>query len=75
VRLNNMGGNGNGQSVVANDGSLQEISYTTGIDSIELAEGGLRVNQIQRDGGNRFNGSGYIDFTHILGSGAISGRT
>jgi hypothetical protein len=64
VRLNNMDGNGNGQSVVANDGSLQEISYTTGIDTIELAEGGIRVNQLPRDGGNRFNGSTYVDFTH-----------
>jgi hypothetical protein len=64
VRLNNMDGNGNGQSVVANDGSLQEISYTTGIDTIELAEGGIRVNQLPRDGGNRFNGSAYFDFTH-----------
>jgi hypothetical protein len=64
VRLNNMDGNGNGQSVVANDGSLQEISYTTGIDTIELAEGGIRVNQLPRDGGNRFNGSGYFDITH-----------
>ncbi|HUR35129.1 MAG TPA: carboxypeptidase regulatory-like domain-containing protein [Vicinamibacterales bacterium] len=64
VRLNNMDGNGNGQSVVANDGSLQEISYTTGIDTIELAEGGIRVNQVPRDGGNRLNGSAYADFTH-----------
>lgn len=64
VRLNNMDGNGNGQSVVANDGSLTEISYTTGIDTIELAEGGIRVNQLPRDGGNRFNGSAYVDFTH-----------
>jgi hypothetical protein len=64
VRLNNMDGNGNGQSVVANDGSLQEISYTTGIDTIELAEGGIRVNQVPRDGGNKLNGAAYADFTH-----------
>ena len=64
VRLNNMDGNGNGQSVVANDGSLQEIAYTTGIDTIDLAEGGIRVNQVPRDGGNTFNGSAYVDFTH-----------
>ena len=64
VRLNNMDGNGNGQSVVANDGSLQEIAYTTGIDTIDLAEGGIRVNQVPRDGGNTFNGSVYADFTH-----------
>lgn len=64
VRLNNMDGNGNGQSVVANDGSLQEIAYTTGIDTIDLAEGGIRVNQVPRDGGNTFNGSAYVDFTY-----------
>lgn len=64
VRLNNMDGNGNGQSVVANDGSLVEISYTTGIDTVDLAEGGIRVNQVPRDGGNTFNGSLYADFTH-----------
>ncbi len=64
VRLNNMDGNGNGQSVVANDGSLQEIAYTTGIDTVDLAEGGIRVNQVPRDGGNTFNGSMYADFTH-----------
>src|SRR4029079_126205 len=40
-----------------NDGSFQEVSYTTGADSAEMGQGGLRINMIPREGGNSFRGS------------------
>jgi hypothetical protein len=40
-----------------NDGSFQEVSYTTGADSAEMGQGGLRINMIPKEGGNTFRGS------------------
>src|SRR5262245_15040056 len=40
-----------------NDGSFQEVSYSTGADSIEMGQGGLRINMVPKDGGNSFKGS------------------
>jgi len=40
-----------------NDGSFQEVSYTTGADSAEMGQGGLRINMVPKEGGNTFRGS------------------
>ncbi len=47
-----------------NDASTQELSYEFGAISAEVAGGGVRVNIIPKDGGNRFSGSGFINFAN-----------
>ena len=56
MRLNNLCANGAYSGVYWNDGSWEQISYVTGADSAEMAQGGIRVNMIPRDGGNTFRG-------------------
>src|SRR5882672_803531 len=56
MRLNNLCANGAYSGVYWNDGSFQEFSYVTGADSAEMGQGGMRVNLVPRDGGNRFHG-------------------
>ena len=55
MRLNNLCANGAYSGVYWNDGSLQEISYVTGADSVEMGQGGVRINMVPRDGGNAFH--------------------
>lgn len=64
LRLNNLCANGAYSGVYWNDGSFQEISYVTGADSAEMGQGGIRVNMVPREGGNRFHGSVFGNFTH-----------
>jgi hypothetical protein len=40
-----------------NDASIQEVTFTTGAESAEMQNGGLRINSTPKDGGNRFSGS------------------
>jgi len=47
-----------------NDASTQELSYEFGAISAEVAGGGVRVNIIPKDGGNRFSGSGFLNFAN-----------
>ncbi|HET6958756.1 MAG TPA: carboxypeptidase regulatory-like domain-containing protein, partial [Vicinamibacterales bacterium] len=47
-----------------NDASTQELSYEFGAISAEVAGGGVRVNIIPKDGGNRFSGSGFFNFAN-----------
>ena len=47
-----------------NDQSTQELSYEFGAISAEVAGGGVRVNIIPKDGGNRFSGSGFLNFAN-----------
>src|SRR5262249_9233205 len=54
LRLNNLCANGAYSGVYWNDQSLQEFSYVTGADSAEMGQGGVRVNMVPKDGGNRF---------------------
>jgi len=56
LRLNNLEANGSYSGVYWNDGSFQELSYVTGADSAEMAQGGVRINMVPRDGGNTFRG-------------------
>ncbi|HEY7185035.1 MAG TPA: carboxypeptidase regulatory-like domain-containing protein [Vicinamibacterales bacterium] len=57
MRLNNLEANGSYSGVYWNDGSFQEFSYVTGADSAEMAQGGVRINLVPRDGGNTFRGA------------------
>jgi hypothetical protein len=56
LRLNNLCANGQFSGVYWNDQSFQEISYVTGADSVEMGQGGMRVNMVPKDGGNTFHG-------------------
>jgi hypothetical protein len=56
MRLNLLEGNGQYSGIYLNDGMAQEISYDTGAQNAEVAQGGLRVNMIPREGGNRYSG-------------------
>jgi hypothetical protein len=47
-----------------NDASTQELSYEFGAISAETAGGGVRVNIIPKEGGNRFSGSGFFNFAN-----------
>lgn len=47
-----------------NDASTQELSYEFGAISAEVAGGGVRVNIIPKDGGNRFSGSAFFNFAN-----------
>jgi hypothetical protein len=63
MRLNNLCGSGQYSGNYWNDGMFQEISYSTGADSAEMGQGGLRINMIPRDGGNTFRGSLFTNYT------------
>ena len=63
LRLNNLCASGQFSGVYWNDGSFQEISYVTGADSAEMAQGGIRINMVPRDGGNQFHGSVVGNYT------------
>src|SRR5262249_50282941 len=47
-----------------NDASTQELSYEFGAISSEVSGGGVRVNIIPKEGGNRFSGSGFGNFSN-----------
>ena len=57
-------GAGGGTSFYVNDASAQELVYTSGAESAEMAHSGLYVDLVPKDGGNRFNGYLFADFTH-----------
>jgi hypothetical protein len=56
MRINLLEGDGQFSGIYLNDGMAQEISYETGAMNAEVAQGGLRVNMIPREGGNTFSG-------------------
>ena len=45
-----------------NDAAAQEISFETGAISAETSSGGVRVNIVPREGGNKFTGSFFGNF-------------
>src|SRR5262245_36540989 len=63
MRLNNLEANGAYSGVYWNDGSFQELSYVTGADSADMAQGGVRINMVPRDGGNSFRGNVLGNYT------------
>src|SRR5262245_10566073 len=63
MRQNNMSSVGEFSEIYWNDGMFQEISYITGADSAEVGNNGIRINMIPRDGGNRFRGTLFTNYT------------
>ncbi len=57
LRVNNLCGNGQYSGFYMNDASIQEVTFTTGAESAEMQNGGLRINSTPRDGGNTFSGT------------------
>jgi hypothetical protein len=57
MRINTLCGQGQYSGFYLNDASAQEITYLTGAESAEVMSGGLRINVIPKDGGNRFAGT------------------
>jgi hypothetical protein len=60
----NMACNYSCTGISTNDASTQELSYEFGAISAEVAGGGVRVNIIPKDGGNRFSGSSFFNFAN-----------
>ena len=56
MMVNGLQGDGQVQSYF-NDAMSQEVSYQTSSIGAETSAGGVRLNMIPRDGGNRFNGN------------------
>jgi hypothetical protein len=57
LMIANMACNYSCVGISTNDASTQELSYEFGAISAETAGGGVRVNVIPKEGGNRFSGS------------------
>jgi hypothetical protein len=64
LMLANMACNYSCTGLSTNDASTQELSYEFGAISAETAGGGVRVNIIPKEGGNRFSGSGFFNFAN-----------
>jgi hypothetical protein len=60
----NMACNYSCTGISTNDASTEELSYEFGAISAEVAGGGVRVNIIPKDGGNRFSGSGFFNYSN-----------
>jgi hypothetical protein len=60
LRVNNLCGSGQYSGFYMNDGAIQELSYLTGAESAEIQSSGIRVNQVPKDGGNRFSGNFFL---------------
>ncbi len=66
MRVNNLCGSGQYSGFYMNDAAIEEVTYTTGAESAEMPNGGLRINSTPKDGGNTFAGT---FFTYGAGSG------
>ena len=64
--LGNLAGanTGGGTSFYVNDSGAQELVYSSGADSAEMAFPGLYIDMVPKDGGNRFSGVVFGDFTY-----------
>jgi hypothetical protein len=64
--LGNLAGanTGAGTSFYINDAIAQELSYSSGADSAEMGNPGLYIDLVPKDGGNRFSGTVFFDYTH-----------
>ena len=50
--------------ISTNDASTEELSYEFGAISAEVGGGGVRVNIIPREGGNRFSGTAFLNYAN-----------
>lgn len=66
MRVNNLCGSGQYSGFYMNDAAIEEVTFTTGAESAEIQNGGLRINSTPKDGGNRFSGT---FFAYGAGSG------
>ncbi|HYE89309.1 MAG TPA: TonB-dependent receptor [Vicinamibacterales bacterium] len=66
LRVNNLCGSGQFSGFYMNDAAIEEVTYTTGAESAEMQNGGLRINSTPKDGGNTFAGT---FFAYGAGSG------
>ena len=66
MRVNNLCGSGQYSGFYMNDAAIQEVTFTTGAESAEMQNGGLRINSTPKDGGNTFSGT---FFAYGAGSG------
>lgn len=66
MRVNNLCGSGQFSGFYMNDAAIEEVTFTTGAESAEMQNGGLRVNSTPKDGGNKFSGT---LFAYGAGSG------
>jgi Carboxypeptidase regulatory-like domain len=57
VSLSTMIGGGWGGGAIPNASGIAEMAFDTAAVNAELATGGVRINFIPRDGGNRFSGT------------------
>jgi hypothetical protein len=64
LMLANMACNYSCTGLSTNDASTQELSYEFGAISAETSGGGVRVNIIPKEGGNRYSGSGFFNFAN-----------
>jgi hypothetical protein len=55
---------GAGTSFYVNDAIAQELAYSSGADSAEMGNPGLYIDFVPKDGGNRFSGTAFFDYTH-----------
>lgn len=62
LRVNNLCGSGQFSGFYMNDAAIQELNYLTGAESAEVQSSGIRVNQVPKDGGNRFSGSFFAQY-------------
>jgi len=69
MRVNNLCGSGQYSGFYMNDAAIEEVTFTTGAESAEMQNGGLRINSTPKDGGNRFSGT---FFAYGAGSGLQS---
>jgi carboxypeptidase family protein len=61
LRVNNLCGSGQYSGFYMNDAAMQELTYLTGSESAEVQSSGIRVNQVPKDGGNKFSGSLFVE--------------
>jgi hypothetical protein len=66
LRVNNLCGSGQYSGFYMNDAAIEEVTFTTGAESAEMQNGGLRINSTPKDGGNKFSGT---FFAYGAGSG------
>ena len=64
LMIANMACNYSCTGVSTNDASTQELSYEFGAISAEVAGGGVRVNIIPSEGGNKFSGLAFVNFAN-----------
>ena len=56
--------NGDRGIAVPNPGMASEVTVDTSGMSAEQSQGGIRINYIPRDGGNKFSGSNFVTFAN-----------